>query len=467
MDGVLVDSGRVASGGMGGAARRAGRRARAARLLAAHHRPAQRGGGAARSSGAPRARPRGVSPRPAQARPLRRTLARGALRAVPGAPAFVADLARRGVPRAVGTSASQLGRGRYPRARSGSAGTSTVVVTADDVSFGKPDPEVYVLAARRLGMPTRRLHRLRGLGGRASQAARARGHARHRRGHRLRRGGAAGGGRRAGRSTTSRDSSGTRSQAGKRRRHSGRGSTPSGEDGWELRRRRPAAGRLARRGRPLRAAATPAPRAWRSGLRARATTRGCSRGRAIASSASTSRRPPSPRRARSPPPRASRVALRAARHLHARRRLRRRLRRGVGVHVLLRHRPRAPRGVRARSCTPSSGRAATLLGCFYPLREGADGPPFPVSLAEVERLLAPGFRVAESRRARRVRRAAGAGWSGCLRATRGSSAPAPRRSRRPARGWRRRAAGPTARSPNQSRPMTTDSTMEISRAATT
>jgi len=37
-----------------------------------------------------------------------------------------------------------------------------------------------------------------------------------------------------------------------------------------------------------------------------------------------------------------------------------------------------------------------LLGCFYPLREGGDGPPFPVTLVEVERLLAPGFRVRES-----------------------------------------------------------------------
>jgi SAM-dependent methyltransferase len=38
----------------------------------------------------------------------------------------------------------------------------------------------------------------------------------------------------------------------------------------------------------------------------------------------------------------------------------------------------------------------TLLACFYPLREGGDGPPFPVALAEVERLLAPGFRIVES-----------------------------------------------------------------------
>jgi methyl halide transferase len=34
-----------------------------------------------------------------------------------------------------------------------------------------------------------------------------------------------------------------------------------------------------------------------------------------------------------------------------------------------------------------------LLGCFFPLREGDGGPPFPVSRAEVERVLAPGFEV--------------------------------------------------------------------------
>ena len=38
----------------------------------------------------------------------------------------------------------------------------------------------------------------------------------------------------------------------------------------------------------------------------------------------------------------------------------------------------------------------TLLGCFYPLREGEDGPPFPVSRAEIERLLGVGFRIVES-----------------------------------------------------------------------
>ena len=38
----------------------------------------------------------------------------------------------------------------------------------------------------------------------------------------------------------------------------------------------------------------------------------------------------------------------------------------------------------------------TLLGCFYPLRDGDDGPPFPVSLSEIERVLAPYFSIVES-----------------------------------------------------------------------
>ena len=38
----------------------------------------------------------------------------------------------------------------------------------------------------------------------------------------------------------------------------------------------------------------------------------------------------------------------------------------------------------------------TLLACFFPLREGEDGPPFPVSHDEIERVLAQRFRVVES-----------------------------------------------------------------------
>lgn len=38
----------------------------------------------------------------------------------------------------------------------------------------------------------------------------------------------------------------------------------------------------------------------------------------------------------------------------------------------------------------------TLLACFYPLREGDHGPPFPVAHDEVERLLTPHFTIVES-----------------------------------------------------------------------
>ena len=72
------------------------------------------------------------------------------LRSVPGVSGFLDDLVRLGVPRAVGTSATRgdavslleaLGLRRY----------FDVIVTADDVRFGKPDPEVYLESARRLG----------------------------------------------------------------------------------------------------------------------------------------------------------------------------------------------------------------------------------------------------------------------------------------------------------------------------
>lgn len=71
--------------------------------------------------------------------------------AVAGAPAFVKALARQGVPRAVATSATrrdlervldELGLRRY----------FEVVVTADDVRWGKPNPEVYLRAAAGLGL---------------------------------------------------------------------------------------------------------------------------------------------------------------------------------------------------------------------------------------------------------------------------------------------------------------------------
>ena len=38
----------------------------------------------------------------------------------------------------------------------------------------------------------------------------------------------------------------------------------------------------------------------------------------------------------------------------------------------------------------------TLLGCFYPLKEGTDGPPFPVSRRDIEAALDPFFRIVEA-----------------------------------------------------------------------
>jgi SAM-dependent methyltransferase len=37
-----------------------------------------------------------------------------------------------------------------------------------------------------------------------------------------------------------------------------------------------------------------------------------------------------------------------------------------------------------------------LLGCFYPLKEGTDGPPFPVSREAIEKVLAPHFEILEA-----------------------------------------------------------------------
>jgi methyl halide transferase len=52
-----------------------------------------------------------------------------------------------------------------------------------------------------------------------------------------------------------------------------------------------------------------------------------------------------------------------------------------------------------------------LLACFYPLREGTDGPPFPVSRQEIERVLAPGFVVRSAQApARSVERRRGLEW---------------------------------------------------------
>jgi len=85
-------------------------------------------------------------------RDLYATFAARGLEPVPGVETFVEALARAGIPRAVGTSASR-GDAESLLATLGLLRYFDVIVTADDVKFGKPSPEVYLEAAGRLGAP--------------------------------------------------------------------------------------------------------------------------------------------------------------------------------------------------------------------------------------------------------------------------------------------------------------------------
>jgi sugar-phosphatase len=76
----------------------------------------------------------------------------GDVTAAPGAAPLVAALERRHLPWAVVTSAdTTLAAARLRAARI----APPVLVTADDVTRGKPDPEGYLIAARRLGVEVR------------------------------------------------------------------------------------------------------------------------------------------------------------------------------------------------------------------------------------------------------------------------------------------------------------------------
>ena len=79
-------------------------------------------------------------------------LSRAGLPAVAGAPAFVNALARLGVPRAVATSARRADATRLLGDLDLLAHFA-VIVAAEDVYQGKPAPDVFVTAARRLGVP--------------------------------------------------------------------------------------------------------------------------------------------------------------------------------------------------------------------------------------------------------------------------------------------------------------------------
>jgi beta-phosphoglucomutase len=68
-----------------------------------------------------------------------------------GVARFLARLDAAGIPRAVATSATR-GDAHRVLAAAGLAPWFDVVVTADDVRHGKPDPEVYLAAAAGLGL---------------------------------------------------------------------------------------------------------------------------------------------------------------------------------------------------------------------------------------------------------------------------------------------------------------------------
>jgi beta-phosphoglucomutase family hydrolase len=81
-----------------------------------------------------------------------RLVARG-VQAIPGVSAFVAELERLGVKRAVATSATRSDVQRLLD-ELGLRERFDVVVAADDVRWGKPNPEVYLRAAEGLALRT-------------------------------------------------------------------------------------------------------------------------------------------------------------------------------------------------------------------------------------------------------------------------------------------------------------------------
>jgi beta-phosphoglucomutase family hydrolase len=77
-------------------------------------------------------------------------LTRQGLPAVRGVAAFIDELGAQQVPCAVATSATRFDTERV-LGRLGLRDRFAAVVTAEDVRHGKPDPEVYLLAARSIG----------------------------------------------------------------------------------------------------------------------------------------------------------------------------------------------------------------------------------------------------------------------------------------------------------------------------
>jgi len=85
---------------------------------------------------------------------FRERVLRGELAAVPGVKAFLDALRTAGIPAAVGSSAPRQNITACAAAL-GLTGCFAAVVAAEDVGRGKPDPEVFLKAAERLGCPAR------------------------------------------------------------------------------------------------------------------------------------------------------------------------------------------------------------------------------------------------------------------------------------------------------------------------
>lgn len=78
---------------------------------------------------------------------------RGRLEPLPGAVGFVRWVKSRGVNSAVATSADRVKMEGNLREIGLSSADFDAVITGDDVAKKKPDPEIFLLAARRIGVP--------------------------------------------------------------------------------------------------------------------------------------------------------------------------------------------------------------------------------------------------------------------------------------------------------------------------
>ena len=98
---------------------------------------------------------------------------------LPGASSWVRRLHAQGWQQAIASSAPGENVGVMLRALA-LDGMFEAIVSAEDVTRGKPDPQVFLAAAERLGVPARSLHRGRRCRGRCAGGAKRR-HAVHRR----------------------------------------------------------------------------------------------------------------------------------------------------------------------------------------------------------------------------------------------------------------------------------------------